>query len=228
MKRTNEFVFTSMRRVFVRFLGESSARKKRFEIYWPLASLKIILEWSWPAILNLNSSFGQLTLTAKVKNGEWPEILDLKSINLNLILFWNPAQKYFLMTRSLSLGQPFRSNGLWPTILNLKLVNLNLVLFCNPAQKWFSEIRIKNSFGMTGNLELEFTNIGQCPIFLNGSNSLWQAPLNLISVNLDLILFWNPAEKWFWRGILEILNSSAYDRPVNLHYFVETDTRVNS
>ena len=31
-KRTNEFVFTSMRRVFVRFLGESSARKKRFEI----------------------------------------------------------------------------------------------------------------------------------------------------------------------------------------------------
>ena len=31
-KRTNEFVFTSMRRVFVRFLGESSTRKKRFEI----------------------------------------------------------------------------------------------------------------------------------------------------------------------------------------------------
>ena len=35
-KRTNEFVFTSMLRVFVRFLGESLARKKRFEIYWPL------------------------------------------------------------------------------------------------------------------------------------------------------------------------------------------------
>ena len=31
-KRTNEFVFTSMQRVFVRFLEESSARKKRFEI----------------------------------------------------------------------------------------------------------------------------------------------------------------------------------------------------
>ena len=31
-KRTNEFVFTSMRHVFVRFLGESLARKKRFEI----------------------------------------------------------------------------------------------------------------------------------------------------------------------------------------------------
>ena len=31
-KRTNEFVFTSIRRVFVRFLEESSARKKRFEI----------------------------------------------------------------------------------------------------------------------------------------------------------------------------------------------------
>ena len=31
-KQTNEFVFTSMRHVFVRFLEESSARKKRFEI----------------------------------------------------------------------------------------------------------------------------------------------------------------------------------------------------
>ena len=31
-KRTNEFVFTHMQRVFVRFLEESSARKKRFEI----------------------------------------------------------------------------------------------------------------------------------------------------------------------------------------------------
>ena len=32
-KRTNEFVFTSMRRVFVRFLEESSARKKTFQDY---------------------------------------------------------------------------------------------------------------------------------------------------------------------------------------------------
>ena len=32
-KQTNEFVSTSMRRFFVRFLGESSARKKRLEIY---------------------------------------------------------------------------------------------------------------------------------------------------------------------------------------------------
>ena len=36
-KQTNEFFFTSMRRVFVSFLGESSATKKRFEIIWPLA-----------------------------------------------------------------------------------------------------------------------------------------------------------------------------------------------
>ena len=35
-KQTNGFVITSMRRVFVCFLGESSARKKRFEIIWPL------------------------------------------------------------------------------------------------------------------------------------------------------------------------------------------------
>ena len=32
-KRTNEFVFTSMWHVFVRFLGESSARKKTFRDY---------------------------------------------------------------------------------------------------------------------------------------------------------------------------------------------------
>ena len=31
-KRTNEFIFTSKRRVFVRFLEESSAKKNRFEI----------------------------------------------------------------------------------------------------------------------------------------------------------------------------------------------------
>ena len=36
-KRTNEFIFTSMRRVFVRFLEESLARKKCFEIIWPLS-----------------------------------------------------------------------------------------------------------------------------------------------------------------------------------------------
>ena len=40
-KRTNEFIFNSMRRVFVRFLEESSARKKkRFEIIWPVESSK--------------------------------------------------------------------------------------------------------------------------------------------------------------------------------------------
>ena len=32
-KRTNEFVFTSMRRVLVRFFEESSARKKTFRDY---------------------------------------------------------------------------------------------------------------------------------------------------------------------------------------------------
>ena len=32
-KRTNEFVFTSMQRVFVRFLEESSARKEMFRDY---------------------------------------------------------------------------------------------------------------------------------------------------------------------------------------------------
>ena len=32
-KRTNEFVFTSVRHVFVRFLGESSARTKTFRDY---------------------------------------------------------------------------------------------------------------------------------------------------------------------------------------------------
>ena len=35
-KRTNEFVFISMQHVLIRFLEESSARKKRHEIIWPL------------------------------------------------------------------------------------------------------------------------------------------------------------------------------------------------
>ena len=36
-QKTNDWIrFTSMRRVFVRFLEESSARKKCFEIIWPL------------------------------------------------------------------------------------------------------------------------------------------------------------------------------------------------
>ena len=35
---TNEFVFTSVWHVFVCFLEESLARKKRFEIIWPLQS----------------------------------------------------------------------------------------------------------------------------------------------------------------------------------------------
>ena len=40
-KRKNEFVFTGMRRVFVRFLEECSARKNPFEIIWPLRSTQI-------------------------------------------------------------------------------------------------------------------------------------------------------------------------------------------
>ena len=42
-KRTNEFVFTSMRRVFVRFLGKSSARKKSFRDYLTFKIQKIII-----------------------------------------------------------------------------------------------------------------------------------------------------------------------------------------
>ena len=40
-KRTNEFVFTSMRRVFVRFLGESSAGKKTFRDYLTFTQTKL-------------------------------------------------------------------------------------------------------------------------------------------------------------------------------------------
>ena len=35
-KQTNEFVFTSIRRVFIHFLEESLPEKKRYEIIWPL------------------------------------------------------------------------------------------------------------------------------------------------------------------------------------------------
>ena len=39
--QTNDFFFTSMQCFFVRFLEESLARKKRFEIIWPLRLNKI-------------------------------------------------------------------------------------------------------------------------------------------------------------------------------------------
>ena len=39
-KRMNEFVFTSMRPVFVRFLGESSARKTTFRDYLTFTYIK--------------------------------------------------------------------------------------------------------------------------------------------------------------------------------------------
>ena len=40
-KQTNEFVFTSMRRVFVRFFEESSARKKTFRDYLTFCNLAL-------------------------------------------------------------------------------------------------------------------------------------------------------------------------------------------
>ena len=43
-KRTNEFVFTSMRRVFVRFFEESSARKKTFRDYLTFMNLRKIID----------------------------------------------------------------------------------------------------------------------------------------------------------------------------------------
>jgi hypothetical protein len=52
-KQTNEFVFTSMRRVFVRFLEESSARKKTFRDY---------LTFSWCG-LGLNAQLKILVVT---------------------------------------------------------------------------------------------------------------------------------------------------------------------
>ena len=46
-KRTNEFVFTSMQRVFVRFLEESSARKKTFRDYLTFSQANKGLRLFW-------------------------------------------------------------------------------------------------------------------------------------------------------------------------------------
>jgi hypothetical protein len=50
-KRTKKFVFTSKRRVFVCFMEESSTRKKRFEIIWPLVRVEIDSITAKPYIL---------------------------------------------------------------------------------------------------------------------------------------------------------------------------------
>ena len=67
-KQTNEFVFTCMRRVFVRFLEESSARKKTFRDYLTFNtrfSFRNQITWIivFPKIINLASIFSTKTIT---------------------------------------------------------------------------------------------------------------------------------------------------------------------
>ena len=63
-KRTNEFVFTSMRIVFVRFWkNPRPEKKKRFEIIWPLVREKKIIDHFavikyWPGLILLIKILG--------------------------------------------------------------------------------------------------------------------------------------------------------------------------
>ena len=109
-------------------------------------------------------------------NSIWPAILNLKSVNLNLILFWNPAPlvhlpwNYIGMTTTLEfelnnwsmtylypcfLQKPNRSKSLWQATLNLILIVLILILFWNPAH-WCTLLTF--DFGLIVNLEFESTN----------------------------------------------------------------------
>ena len=103
-----------------------------------------------------------------------------------------------------------RSNSLWPAILNLKSVNLNLMLFWHPVQLAYHKNYIAG--GMTRDLEFESINRPMTylyPCFLREpkrSNKLWPAILNLKSVYLNPILFWNPAH---WRTLIWILDWPA-------------------
>ena len=108
-----------MRRVFVCFLGESSARKNRFEIYWPLSKAKEL----WKRPYNYFSRFrieGQnfgLFLLSKVQqkstlskyfnNRSWSPILIMFNekknsegfdLKVRLSTFWRKSRKYFSFT----------------------------------------------------------------------------------------------------------------------------------
>ena len=67
-----------MRRVFVRFLGESSARKKRFEIYWPLNS-NHIKDQKRRWFQSLQIHFLEMTLT-------------IHRYSLETLLKWQPCK----------------------------------------------------------------------------------------------------------------------------------------
>ena len=79
-KRTNKFVFTSMRRVFVCFLRESSARKKSFEIIWPLKKAETFYSWRsrmpkkirhWLELVWKKCFVSRGTVTSIMKSRNW-------------------------------------------------------------------------------------------------------------------------------------------------------------
>ena len=74
-KRTNEFIFTTMQHVFVRFLKKLKSTKRHFEINWPLSQILSFLFWknsripespfeiNWPLIWDTFKIMGLFVLS---------------------------------------------------------------------------------------------------------------------------------------------------------------------
>ena len=116
---------------------------------------------NWSVILNLNSIMERTLIyfigsyVDRTGQTDRLAILNLKSVNWNLILFWNPDQKWscfaafangltiLKLNYVMEVTDLFPWSSSWlhrlnrPVILNLKLVNRNLMLFWTPNQIWF-------------------------------------------------------------------------------------------
>ena len=85
-KRTNEFVFTTMRCVFVRFFGRNWRYKKTFEFNWPLPKAEIFGR-SWSFLIfslwlpKFYSKYSAFSFVLKMDNYSFYMVLSIFDVN---------------------------------------------------------------------------------------------------------------------------------------------------
>ena len=148
-KRTNEFVFSTMHRVFVRFWKKLKTQKRHFEINWPLALKNINYKASIIGILimlalkdiNYKASVIGILIMLSLKNINYKTsiigiliMLALKNINykasiIGILIMLALNNIYVLINLSTSIGnlvkscRYFTSNLKFVLVKNLKFLN---------------------------------------------------------------------------------------------------------
>ena len=95
----NSFLLVHMLRVSVRFLGESSARKKRFEIIWPLVKKKMVKTYGKPIIRFLFVCWSELSkFRYGVNNIDSfiTTVLMVWELNIMIFLEVTPNSRFFM------------------------------------------------------------------------------------------------------------------------------------